>query len=245
MYSLQTKINQKLNIYTKKYHQQYTKCLIRGIEIPISQRPEELVRQILIHFLMHESGLFPHKIDIKVEVNNHDVEIYKKQTNQKFKPKQNTLMIIEVKREDVDLEKYYNQIQRYLKQSSCDIGILYNYHEIIAFTQKYNNWEIYYLNSLEDIKKLILPKLNSIDNGLSEFEKAQNGNFESFASLAKKYGKYTTHRVVFKLKHQQSAIAGYFFEIKENKIYYKKCGEYAQKESFDYQDFERLISITY
>ena len=83
---------------------------------------------------------------------------------------------------------------------SCDIGILYNYHEIIAFSRKYNNWETYSLNSLEDIKELILPKLNSIDNGLSEFEEAKKGNLDSFLTLTKKYGKYTTHKIIFKLK---------------------------------------------
>ena len=59
MTDLRREIETKLNIYTKKYHEEYIKCLIRGIEIPIKVRPEELVRQLFLDFMIHESGLFP------------------------------------------------------------------------------------------------------------------------------------------------------------------------------------------
>ncbi|MEH2006681.1 MAG: hypothetical protein V7K81_16215, partial [Nostoc sp.] len=96
------------------------------------------------------------------------------------------------------------------------------------------------------IEDLILQKDNSVEHCLLEFEKAQNGNFESFAYLISKYGKYTTNKVVFKVKQQQSEIEGYFFNIQENKVYYDVCGKYSKKQqSFDYQDFEKLISIAY
>ncbi|MEH2454433.1 MAG: hypothetical protein V7K20_24955 [Nostoc sp.] len=97
MTNLQQEISTKLIRYPKDY-QEYTKCLIRGIRIPINGRTEELVRQIFIHFLIHESGLFPDIISIEVEANNHDVEIYKKQKYEKFKPYQSPLIIVEVKR---------------------------------------------------------------------------------------------------------------------------------------------------
>ncbi|WP_230966732.1 type I restriction enzyme HsdR N-terminal domain-containing protein [Nostoc commune] len=135
MIDLQQEITTKLIKYSKDY-QEYTKCLIRKIPIPINARPEELVRQIFIHFLLEESRLFPDIINIEVEVNNHDLEISKKQRNDDFKPHQSPLIIVEVKREDANLKNHYNQIQRYLKKSGCDIGILYNYREIIAFTRK-------------------------------------------------------------------------------------------------------------
>ncbi|WP_445638042.1 Type I restriction enzyme R protein N-terminal domain-containing protein [Nostoc sp. DSM 114161] len=243
---LNEEIEQKLDIYIKKYNQQYTKCLIRGIEIPINGRPEELVRQRFIYFLINESRLLSDKITIKVEANNHDIEIYKKQKNENFKPHQNPLMIVEVKREDVNLQNHYNQIQRYLTNSGCNIGILYNYHEIISFIKKDNQFQIYYLNNLTEIEELLLQSISSIDCDLLEFENAQNGNIENFIYLIKKYGEYTNHTIVFKLKNQLSAIDGYLFAIGDNKIYYKMCGQYSKKQQFfDYQEFEKLISIIY
>lgn len=246
MYCINKEIHQKLDIYTKKYNQQYIKCLIRKIEIPINGRPEELVRQIFLKFLIKESGFFPYKINIKVEANNHDIEIYRKQTNDNFKPHQTPLIIVEVKQEHVNLQNYYDQIQRYLTKAGCDMGILYNYHDILSFTRQNNNFKITYLKNLIDIQELILPKINSVDNGLVEFEKAQRGNFESFTYLINKYGKYTTNKVVFKIKQNLCEIEGYLFNLQGNKVYYDLCGKYSKKQqSFDYQDFEKLISITY
>ncbi|MHC5890964.1 type I restriction enzyme HsdR N-terminal domain-containing protein [Nostoc sp.] len=245
MIDLQQEITTKLIKYQKDY-QEYTKCLIRGIQIPINARPEELVRQIFIHFFIKESGLFPDIINIEVEANHHDIEIYKRQKNDNFKPHQSPLIIVEVKREDANLKNHYNQIERYLTKASCDIGILYNYHEIIVFTRKDDNFEINHLKSLTDIKALILQSNNQKNDDLLEFQKAQSGNFDSFASLISKYGKYTTNKVVFKVKQQQSEIEGYFFNMQVNKVYYDVCGKYSKiQQSFDYQDFEKLISIAY
>ncbi|MBD2416566.1 type I restriction enzyme HsdR N-terminal domain-containing protein [Anabaena cylindrica FACHB-243] len=246
MTNLRREIETKLNIYTKKYQEEYIKCLIRGIEIPIKVRPEELVRQLFLDFMINESGLFPDFINIKVEANNHDVEIYKKPKNDNFQPYQPPLMIIELKREDVNLYNHYNQIQRYLKKACCNIGILYNYHEIVAFTKKNENFEINNLKHLRDIQSLISKSNNNIDNDLLTVEKSQNGDFESFIYLIKKYGQYTTNRIIFQLKSEESSIVGYFFNIKNNRVYYDVCGKYDKKQrSFNYQDFEKLISITY
>ncbi|MDF5708584.1 MAG: type I restriction enzyme HsdR N-terminal domain-containing protein [Nostoc sp. S4] len=243
---LNKEVQQKLEIYIKKYNQQYTKCLIRGIELPINGRPEELVRQMFIYFLINESRFLLDKVTIKVEANNHDIEIYKKQKNENFKPHQSPLMIVEVKREDANLQNHYNQIERYLTNSSCNIGILYNYHEIISFIKKHNQFQISYLNNLTDIEKLLLQSTSSIDSDLLEFENAQNGNIESFIYLIKKYGEYTNHTIVFKLQNQLSAIDGYLFAIRDNKISYKMCGQYSKKQQFfDYQHFDKLISIIY
>ncbi|MBN3906899.1 MAG: type I restriction enzyme HsdR N-terminal domain-containing protein [Nostoc sp. NMS1] len=243
---LQQEITTKLSRYQKDY-QEYTKCLIRGIQIPINGRPEELVRQIFIHFLIKESRLFPDIINIAVEANNHDIEIYKKQNNDDFKPHQYPLIIVEVKREGVNLKNHYNQIQRYLKNACCYLGILYNYHEIIAFNRKNDHFEIHPFKSLKDIQALILKiNNNDYDDDLLEFKKAQNGNFDSFAYLISRYGNYTTNTVVFKVKQQQAEIEGYFFNMQGNKVYYDVCGKDSKKQSsFESQDFEKLISITY
>ncbi|MTJ11190.1 type I restriction enzyme HsdR N-terminal domain-containing protein [Anabaena sp. UHCC 0187] len=246
MTNLRREIETKLNIYTKKYQEEYIKCLIRGIEIPIKVRPEELVRQLFLDFMINESGLFPDLINIKVEVNNHDVEIYKKPKNDNFQPYQSPLMIIEVKREDANLDNHYNQIQRYLKKASCNMGILYNYHKIIGFIKKDDNFQINDLNYLRDILQLIFKNNNNIDNDSLAFSQAQKGDFQSFVYFINKYGQYTTNTIIFKLKSKEYAIAGYCFNIKNNKVHYDVCGKYDKKQqSFDYEDFEKLISITY
>ena len=66
MTDLQQEITTKLSRYQKDY-QEYTKCLIREIQIPINGRPEELVRQIFIHFLIKETQLFPDIINIEFD----------------------------------------------------------------------------------------------------------------------------------------------------------------------------------
>ncbi len=247
MANLRDEMHKKLKIYTKEYQQEYTKCLMRGIEIPIQGRPEEVVRQIFLYFMIKESNLFPDIINIKVEVNNHDIEICKKSKNDNFKPYQSPLMIVELKREDINLKNYYDQIQRYMKKASCPLGILYNFHEIIAFFRKGEQFAVKDINNLKDIESLILQNNHHIDHDVLTFEKAEKGNFESFKYLVGKYGKYTTNRIVFQLKQSKAKIAGYFFNIQGNTVYYQLSGgKYAQKpQSLDYQDFERLISITY
>ncbi|RCJ25310.1 hypothetical protein A6S26_16100 [Nostoc sp. ATCC 43529] len=242
MTSLNEEISIKLNIYKRNYAE-YTKCLIRGREIVIDGRPEEKVRQIFIYFLVNESGLFPNEIDIKVESNNHDIELYRTVKNKNFKPYQPPLMIVEVKREEEDLQNHENQIQRYLKKSCSEIGVLYNYHEIIAYTKKDKVFTNNYLNSIEDIPSLILQSSNILEKDILEFEKAVNGSFKSFIYLINKYGKYKLNTIIFRLKGEQLPISGTFFEFQDNKVNYFKNGKNWQ--SFNYQDFERLISITY
>lgn len=247
MISFNEEVQKKLDIYTKKNNQIYTKCLIRGIEIPINGRPEELVRQIFIHFLIKESRLFPNKINIKVEANNHDVEIHEKSKNVNFQPYKPPLIIAELKREDVNLKNHYTQIQRYLKKARCDIGILYNFHDLILFNCHENQFEINYLNSLNDIESIVFQSDKKVNNDIIEFEKAQNGNFDSFTYLVSKYGSRKLNRVVFKLKKNPEEIAGCFLRVQDDKVYYDLYDDKLLKkqQSFNTQDLEKLISIIY
>lgn len=238
-------IQRKLNIYSRN-NQEYIKCLIRKIEFAINGRPEELVRQLFIYNLINETNLLQDAIAVKVEANNHDIEIYKQQKNNNFKPHQVPVVIVEVKREDVNLHNHYAQIKRYLIRACCNVGILYNYRNIILFYKKGDDFEINYLKTFKDIEELVLKQINTIDRNLIEFEQAQRGNFQSFIYLVTKYGKYTTNRIAFKLKNQQAEIKGYFFNVKDNKVYYDLCGQYNTKQqSFEQKDFDKLISITY
>jgi hypothetical protein len=245
MVYLNAEMQRNLDIYPRN-NQRYIRCLIRRIEIPINGRPEELVRQMFLHFLINESGLLNGRVYIKVEANNHDIEIYRKEKNYKFKPHQAPLIIVEVKREDASLQNHYNQIKRYLKNARCDIGILYNYHKIILFNKIADDFEDEHLRNFKEVEELILKESSIVDCNLLEFEKAQNGNIASFKYLVDKYGKYTTNTIVFKLKSQPSELKGYFFNVQGNKVYYDPCGQFANKQQFfDCQDFEKLVSITY
>lgn len=173
MIYLNKEMRQKLDIRSVN-NKKYTRCLIRNLEIAIDSRPEELVRQLFIHYLTKESTLLKGKIEIKVESNNHDIEIYKLEENSNFKPYQSPIIIVEVKREeDVNLQNHYAQLQRYLIRSRCNIGILYNYHKTILFLKKDNDFATEQLANFREVEKIIL-KASSIANpNLLEFEKAQ------------------------------------------------------------------------
>ncbi|WP_375472327.1 type I restriction enzyme HsdR N-terminal domain-containing protein [uncultured Nostoc sp.] len=242
MTSLSEEISRKLNIYKRNYAE-YTKCFIRGKEIVIDGRPEEKVRQLFIYFLVNQSGLFPNEIDIIVESDNHDIELYKTVKNEYFKPYSPPIMIVEVKREEENLRNHEKQIQRYLKKSCSEIGILYNYHEIIAYTKKDAVFTSNDLNSIEDIPPLILQSSNKLEKDILEFEKAVNGSFDSFIYLVNKYGKYKLNTIIFRLKGEQLPISGTFFEFQEDKVNYLKNGK--KQQSLNYQDFEKLVSIIY
>ncbi|MEH2129361.1 MAG: type I restriction enzyme HsdR N-terminal domain-containing protein [Nostoc sp.] len=245
MTSLTEEVSRTLNIYKRNYTE-YTKCLARDKEIIIDGRPEEKVRQLFIYFLVNKSGLFPNLIDIKVESDHHDIELYKTVKNKYFKPYCPPLMIVEVKREEENLRNHEKQIEKYLKKSCSEIGILYNYHQIIVYTNKNAVFTSNNLNSLTDIPPLVLQSSNNIENDILDFEKAVNGSFDSFNYLTNKYGKYALNTITFRLKSEQLPIAGCFFRFQDNKVYYDIYGKYAKKQqSFNYQDFEKLVSITY
>lgn len=238
-------MRQKLDVRSVN-NQRYTRCLVRNLEIAIDSRPEELVRQLFIHYLTKESTLLKGKIEIKVESNNHDIEIYKLEENHHFKPYQSPILIVEVKREDVNLQNHYAQIQRYLTKSNCNIGILYNYHKTILFLKRDNDFTNNQLASFREVEKTILNASKIVNPNLLEFEKAQKGDFESFTYLVSKYGKYTTNTIVFKLKKQQIELKGYFFNVQGNRVHYDLCGQYSRNQQFfERQDFEKLVAIKY
>jgi Type I restriction enzyme R protein N terminus (HSDR_N) len=242
---LNQEIQSHLDIYSRN-NQRYTRCLIRKTEIVIDGKPEEIVRQIFLHYLIKADRLLADKIYIKVEANNHDIEIYRRGENPSFQPHQSPLIIVEIKRESAILQNHYNQIKRYLTNARCDTGVLYNYHQTVLFNKVGDDFQNKCLGNFKDIEETILAKSNDIDCNLLEFEKAQKGDFGSFADLVKKYGKYTTNTIVFKIKSQLLEIKGCFFKLKANKMYYDLCGQFADNQQvFDIQDFEKLVSITY
>ena len=237
-----------LNIYEKK-HTQYTRCLCRNIELLISNKPEEKIRQIFLYFLIKRSGLFPEQINLKVEYNNLDIAIYKNFVSESFRPWQAPIAIVEVKREKEYLPNHENQLLKYLDEQLSSMGILFNARDIILLKKSKNEDHLLkkHLKSIEDVPVILSETLIKKNVDYSEFKKAKYGNIKSFISLIKKYGKYTLHKFTFMLKTSSKPITGCCFSINQDFIYYDLYAKYSRKKRFSFRsyDFEQLISVIY
>lgn len=237
----------RLSIYKRNYSE-YTKCLSRDIEVLVSGRPEELVRQVLLYFLLCESRLFPDTIDVKTEYNNLDIVVYRRPTEEFFRPLQKPLAIIEVKREEANLLDYENQLFEYMKEQRGNTGVLFNGNEIIAYEKRsdgdFVKWS---LNSLSDLGDLLQRLSSRKDPDIWHFQQARDGDIDSFIYLAQKYGKYTLHQFTFTLKDHPTPINGCCFRFQEQRVCYDIYGKYSLKKNFWFNrsEFDCLISIIY
>jgi Type I restriction enzyme R protein N terminus (HSDR_N) len=239
-----------LNIYERNYTL-YTKCLCRGIEIIISNKPEEKVRQIFLYFLINQSGLFPDLVNLKAEYNNLDIAIYKNSELEDFRPFQPPAAIIEVKREEEKLLDHAKQLYGYLDEHRSLIGILFNGSDLILF-RKSDEESIFlrsHLDSIKDFPAILRESLSKVNIDCLEFQKAKNGNVDSFVHLIKKYGKYTQHKFSFLLTNSCEVIHGSCFSYDQDYVYYDLYGKYSPSRrnrfSFKYHSFDRLISLVY
>lgn len=238
----------KLHIYERSYLR-YTKCIRRGIELLVSNRPEEVVRQVLLYFLVHESGLFPDIIDVSAEQDNLDIAIYRRSTETDFRPSQAPLAIVEVKREQVNLVDHEAQLFQYMKQNRAKTGILFNGNEILTYEGEPGGIiKEQSLASLNDLRVFLLQRAEDQEQAdLFAFKQAQEGNVENFIYLANKYGKYAVHKFKFVLNSSPDPIVGCFFRAKGNTIYYQHYGMYSKKRewTFNRTEFDRLLSLVY
>ena len=241
-------ILKNLNIYERNYTQ-YTICLCRKKEILLSNHPEEIIRQIFLYFLIKRTDLFPNFINLKVEYNNLDIAIYKNFALKNFRPLKPPIGIIEVKREEEYLPNHENQLLKYLDEQRSSMGILFNARDIILLEKanSSNNFSKKHLKSIEDVSVILSENLEKNNLDFSQFERAEDGNVESFIHLINKYGKYTLHKFTFSLKNISKSITGCCFTYDQNYIYYDLYGKYSRKKrfSFRYDDFDKLISIIY
>ena len=247
MEQLCEEIFKKLNIYEKN-SAKYTKCLGRSVEILISSKPEEKVRQVLLYFLINESGLFPNQIHLKVEYNNLDVAIYRNEVDNDFKPCQPPMVIVEVKREEENVLNHANQLWQYLKENRVKIGILFNGNETIVYKKNHQgDFVNNRLISVKEISKLISQVASQIEDDYSDFIRAKNGDIESFIYLIGKYGKHTLHKITFTLNSLCPSIIGCCFSYDEHYIYYDLYAKYSQNKRLYFKrcDFRKLISIVY
>lgn len=239
--------------FYKRDYTKYTKCLVREQEIKISGHPEEEVRQCFLYFLINELQdlLSAQKIKICVEENNFDISIFQIFEDDDFQPNIPPLIIIETKKQDVDINSHKWQLTGYMKQYKCNIGLISNMEDAILLET----------NDIRNISECILFKkeiliskikdfqsqqiVNDLD--IQHFQNAKNGDIQSFIFLIKKYGRYTTHKIKFKLSEEE--IIGYCFNVDEekNKISYNRCGGgYTKKQNiFGYDEYNKLLSIKY
>ena len=244
-----SQIRDKLHLYKRDYLQ-YTRCLCRGIELQLLARPEEIVRQMLLYFLIQESGLVPDAIELKVEHNNLDVAIFTPVMDDDFQPFRPPLLIVEVKREEEDLSNHEDQLLGYMKENRGRTGALFNGNAILLYEKCGEDrprpirlgslWEF-----RDRLQQLADPLRNQNEQDLQMFQMAKDGDAASFVRLVEKHGKYLTHVVTFTLKGSPDPIPGCFFQVKEQVVYYDVYAKFRRKRSsFPLHEFDRLLSLT-
>ncbi len=237
----------KLCIYERDYLR-YTKCLSRGNEVKLSARPEELVRQVLLYFLLNDSGLYPDTIDVRTEYNNLDVAIYTPYVEEHFRTCQAPLTIIEVKREEATLADHEDQLLGYMRERRTTHGVLFNANETIHYERMPDgHLSKRSLNSLGELGELLRDLARQADPDIAAFQRARDGDVDSFIYLVEKYGKYTLHRFTFTLQNKPEPIAGCCFALDGQRVRYDVYGKYAAKKRFAFEriEFDRLQSVIY
>jgi hypothetical protein len=237
----------KLCFYERDYLR-YTKCLSRGIEVQLSARPEELVRQVLLYFLLEDSGLCPNTIEVKTEYNNLDVALYKPYVEEYFRTCRVPLMIIEVKREEANVADHEDQLLGYMRERRTVHGVLFNANETIHYERKpERQFTKRSLNSLGELGELLRHLAHHADPDIAAFQRARDGDVDSFVYLFEKYGKYTLHRFTFTLKSKPAPIAGCCLTADGQRVCYDVYGKYTAKKRFAFErsEFDRLQSVIY
>jgi hypothetical protein len=236
----------RLCIYERDYLR-YTKCLSRGIEVQLSARPEELVRQVLLYFLLKDSGLYPGTINVKTEHNNLDVAVYKPYVEEQFRTYQAPLTVIEVKREEANLADHEDQLLGYMKERRTANGVLFNANEMIRCERMADGGlRKRSLDSLIELGKMLGTLASQADPDVSAFQRAREGDVGSFICLVEKYGRHAVHRITFVLKNRPEPLTGCFFGVAGQRIQYDVYGKYAKRKfAFDRGEFDRLHSVIY
>ena len=215
---------------------QYSFCIVRNRKIIL--RPEEIVRQAFLIMLHKELNINFEDYNIKVEYKNLDIVVYNKFEIDSFNPNDNAVVIFELKRDEENLITHKEQLLRYLKSEFCEVGILFNCKSIFRLS-KSNNFEITKIDK-QEISNVIENGKREKQNDEIEFEKAKQGNLESFKQLAKKYSH--TNNIKFKCIDYSAPITAYYFDFENNRIKFSICN-YRKTLQIDEKDFIELIAI--
>ena len=235
-------LENKLHIYERD-HLRYTECLIRQRELLLTNKPEELVRQAFLLFLIsHLSEIYPSLIEIVVEYNDVDIVFFRRHNIPAFRPYRPPILLIEVKRNESTLRDHQDQLVKYMKELRCDRGILFNFNEIILF-EKFSD-ESFTDRNISDLisfKDYIVTIQDDEENDIKTFIEANAGSFENFKRLAVKF-KYS--RATFVSKEFTAPVEGFIFEFNGDEVLFDLVGHYSKKKhSFNQNNFVKLISL--
>lgn len=226
-------------------------CPIR--EKPIVNNPEELVRQSLLSFLIKHCTEYNVKCEISIAVEHEsmDIAIYLMINNEDFNPNIPPILIIETKRNNINLDTISNedQLTKYIELKKCRFGILFNGNSAFFYEKQQQGCqkkEIFdFSEILEIIKKQTVSQKKIFDVHYQYFNQAILGHYESFLELIKIYGLSNSKiKFLYRKNKQLLQSTGIIFHIKENEILFRNQGFYTKKcSSITRNEFDRLISI--
>jgi hypothetical protein len=214
-------------------------CYIRKIELVLT--PEEEVRQALLKFIYEHSNIDTSLFITRVEYQYLDIAFYNKMSFDDFQPSLDPFIIIETKRDHVNLLQFESQIKRYLKINNCEFGFLFHSQLIYVLSAK-NNYSPMAIDINGLLKRLELSYINFADDCVL-FENARNGDFDCFKLLANKYGKNS--KIAFMTKRSLAPIIGFLFDFSNEYMFFDLCGvkATAKKHKILINDFLRLKNI--
>jgi hypothetical protein len=188
---------------------------------------------------------------ICVEENYLDISIYQISEEENFQPNVPPLMIIEIKRQDVEITPHKQQLIDYMKQHKCNTGLISNIEDAVLLEKSddgnFSECKLFENNELISKIRTIQQKYTISNLDIRCFNNSVNGDIQSFVFLIKKYGNRAIHKIQFEIGKEE--IVGYFFKVdeKRERISYNRCGSgYSKKQSFfEYAEFTKLLSIKY
>ena len=145
------------------------------------------------------------------------------------------------------MQDHEGQLFEYMKEHRTRTGVLFNGNEIVAYEKGQGTVAKYSLESLNELRNLIQRLAGQDEVDFIAFQRARDGDVDSFIYLAGKYGKYTLHQLTFTQKNSPTPVTGCCFRLHEQQVYYDVYGKYAPKKSFCFSrtDFGRLLSVIY
>lgn len=239
----------ELNSYRKSNLLNYCECPIRGeISLP-DYKPEEKVRLTLLNYLVNLTELYPEKIDLFVEIDRYDISIYNKLLGD-ISSYQPPILIVETKREDLNLINAFNQIVEYLKSSKTENGLLFNQRSCFHIYNELNIFKTVEINYYFEIENIINSSLINQSSKLEEekslFDNAKKGDFEAFKVLSLKYRRNKIIVFTVNFNAVEYTIEGHLFEFELNIFKFTKCGydsKAINKPSYKNVEFLRLDLI--
>ena len=228
---------------SERDHLRYTECLIRQLEILLTNEPEEEVRQAFLYFIINNyPDILKSLVDIIIEHHDVDIAILKKPNDSNFNPTRTPLLLIEVKRNDVNLRDHQAQLTKYMTELRCSRGALFNFTEILIYEKTSITYELCKVfDHLDTFIRYISSAASEEDGDLEAFYMACNGNFDAFRHLTTKY-KYS--RATFVIQEYAASIEGFIFSYNGDEVFYDRVGHYAKKKhKFVSSHFIKLLSL--